>query len=186
MPVGDEEVEQTVVVEVAESRAPPEITERTRHHARLVAHVGEESGRAVLVERVVVAGEVGDEYVEAPVTVVVGGVRSHARLRLAVAAQRQPRRESGLRERPVPVVPEEQIWHGVVRDEDIRPAVAIEVGEDYAETVEARVHDSRRTRDVREGAVAVVAVEHVRLAIEPLGTTHHVEPRVAAAGGRAA
>ena len=88
--VGDEDVEAAVVVDVDEPDAPPEVRPGSGGDARCVAAIGEDPGRTVLVQRVVVVREVRDDEVGKTVAVVVAGVDTHAGLRPAVAAHAAP------------------------------------------------------------------------------------------------
>ena len=180
------DVEPAVVVDVDELHAPPEIRPGGRGDARRVAAIAEHAGRPVLVQRVVVVREVGDDEIGKAVAVVVAGIDAHAGLRPAVAAQRRARDQSLLDERPVFPVSEQQVRHRVVGHVDVRPAIVIEIGEDHAEAVVARIDDAGRGGDVAERAVAVVAVEHVGVPGEPLRAAEDVGRHEPAVGRRAA
>ena len=83
MPIGDEDVEQTIVVEVGEVRAPSKVGKGDFSHARSHSRVDEEHLAEVLVQRVGVSREVGNEDIQVAVVVVVPSGHSHSRLRSA-------------------------------------------------------------------------------------------------------
>src|SRR5579864_9272094 len=85
MAVGDENIDPTVVVEVDETYAPAQ-------EAGILAEAGlkgfilEDQIALVVVETRRIAGEVGLDYVEIAVAIVVGSRHAHSRLRFAVRA----------------------------------------------------------------------------------------------------
>ena len=112
---------------------------------------------AVLVERVQLFGEVGDEDVREAVAVDVGAVDAHAGLRLAVDVEADAGAVGDVGERAVAVVAVEEVADHVVGDVDVGVAVAIEVAERDAEALAGGIGDAGLLRDVGERAVAVVA-----------------------------
>jgi hypothetical protein len=62
--IRDEQIEPTVVVEIGKSGSPAERRERPRSNTGLMADVAEDAFGAVLIQRVVVLGEIRDEHVQ--------------------------------------------------------------------------------------------------------------------------
>ena len=89
----------------------------------------------VLVERVVLVGEVGDEQLGKAVAVDVLGVDPHARLRHAVDVEGGARDLGDVVEGPVAAVEEEEVRVHVVGDVEVDQAVVVEVGRHDAEAV---------------------------------------------------
>ncbi len=129
-----------------------------------MARVGKEHVALILVERVVILREVGQEQVEITVAVIIRGIEPHAGLLPGVLAQCDTGEQADFLERPVALVMKQQVWRGVVGHEDVGPAVVVEVAEDNAEAVVARVADPGRLGNVGKRAVAIVAVQHIGLA----------------------
>ena len=89
----------------------------------------------VLVQGVVLVGEVGDEELGKAVAVDVLGVDAHARLRLAVHVVGGARELGGVVEGAVAAVEEEEVRVHVVGDVEVDQAVVVEVGRHHAEAV---------------------------------------------------
>jgi hypothetical protein len=133
-------------------------------------------------EREGVAGERRQEHVGPAVAVEIARVDAHPGDGLAAVGQRHPALEGRLGEGAVAVVHEQERGHGVVRDEHVAPAVAVEVGDTDAHPLADVGADAGGGRDVAEGAVAVVVEERVRQALVVLGPAVVGRRRVAAAG----
>ena len=54
------------------------------------------------------------------------------------------------------LVEQKEVGHGVVGDEEIHPAIVVDVGRDYSPGLAFELGDAAGFRDVGEGAVAVV------------------------------
>ena len=63
--------------------------------------------------------EIRDDHVDAAIGVVVSGIDAHARAGSSISGNRDAGPESDLRERPSPVIAEQEVGHRVIRDEDI-------------------------------------------------------------------
>ena len=95
----------------------------------------------------------------AAAVVEVGGVGAHARPGAAVLAERQAGLHADFLERPIAAVAIELVRLGVVRHEQIGPAVQVEVEHGDAERLRGRIEQPRRGGHVFEGPVALVAIE---------------------------
>ncbi len=65
------------------------------------------------------------------VVIEVAPVRSHARDRVSIIAQRHAGLQTDLPKRAVALVVKEKAAHGVIRDEDVGEAVAVHIGESH-------------------------------------------------------
>ena len=175
------EVEPAVVVEVDEGgaeggRVPARPAEIGR--VRAIPELRRTGLRVVPVERVRLAVEVGQEEIEVAVSVVVARRDAHARLGFAV------RVESGAADQPVldqfavAAVEPEVIRHQVVRDVEVEPPVAVEVGREDAQPVAgSRRGQAGRDRRVLETSGAVVHEQGVgRRLIGARQTVVHLSP----------
>ncbi len=178
--VGEEDVEPAVVVEVGEAGAPPQ-PPRVHAEPGVERPVLAEAVAAVRVERRGVAGEVRLDDVERAVAVEVADADAHARLRLAVLAERALGADADVLERAVAAVPEQRARVRVVRHVDVRPPVIVEVERRDAEAVgAARLQDAGLLRDVGEAVVTEVAIERIAPAGQAGRPARHRHPLVAA------
>ena len=161
MPVGDEDVQEPVVVVVEKGGAPADIGQRRASEARPHRLPGEQAVSLVAVEAGGLAVEVGDHEVEEAVVVVVAEVGPHAGLRAAVAAVAHPRQQGHVGEGAVAVVAVEEVGGLVVGHEDVHVAVAVVVGGGEAHPLARGIEDPGRGGDVGKGAVTGIAVEDV-------------------------
>ncbi len=172
--VHDEQVRIVVVVVVDPDGLEPVAGLRDPHRRR---HVREGAVAVVPVERVGGGGVVGHGDVEVAVVVVVRP--GHAGTVPAV-----PRHAGGggdVRERPVPVVPEERVRSPEVRGEDVEVAVVVVVREGGAVHLPRHPGAGRGGR-VGGGAVAVVPVERVLPAVREVEVLPSVAVVVAPGG----
>ena len=112
--------------------------------------------------------EVGHEEARAAAVRVVAHRDPHAALLGAVLAHRDPRGEAHVLEGAVLLVLVEVVRLGVVRDVEVRPAVAVVVEPGDPETVVlVGVAHARLRAHLREAPVPLVAEQEVRLPGEP-------------------
>ena len=160
------EVEPAVVVEVDEGGAEGRRVPARPAEAGCVRAVPKLRGaglRVVPVEGVRLAVEVGQEQVEVAVSVVVAGGDAHARLGLAVRVESRAADQTLLDQCAVAAVEPEVIRQQIVRDVEVEPAVAVEVGREDAQPVAgSRRAQTGRDRRVLESSVAVVEQQAVR------------------------
>ena len=147
--VGRDQVEPAVVVGVEEADPEAEDIATGRRQAdggRLVAEealaeVAEEGGRLVV--------EVGDRQVEPAVAVEIAASDPHPRLVGARGVARDARGLPGLLEPESAQVAEQVIGSHVVGDEQVDPAVVVEVGGDDAQPAPVAIDDPRLGRSRR-------------------------------------
>ncbi len=159
---GHEQVLAPVVVEVDDRVAPAGARERERRDARAGRQLDEAVLALVLEHRHRLVRQRRVEDVGLAVVVEVARIGAHARERPARLRVGDARREAHLLEGAVAAVPEEVVGLGVVRHEHVGVAVLVEVGDSQPHALADQRADPRGLGDVREGAVALVAVERVR------------------------
>src|SRR5450756_589280 len=103
--------------------------------------------------------------------------------------ERHPHLDATLGEGAVLVVLEEQAGGGIASHVDFRPSIVVEVRRDSRQSIgSGRFRDPRRNADIGEGAVAVVAVQHLSLRLEAARTAVHGDALeiadIVLAGGR--
>src|SRR5579863_7618762 len=162
--VGREQIELPVVVVVEERSSPANIAER---HLAKPFHVGDilepQPARLggdpaieaqVREQGVLLGNPVGDEDVEVAVAIPVAHGESHGAAILV-----DPRLVRDVLEAAVVQVEIEFVLGDVVRDVEVRPAVAIEIGPGGGEAAPRRIIDFCQLRDLRERSIAVVVEE---------------------------
>src|SRR5262245_42430239 len=175
MPIGHEDVTRPIVVVINEERAEAAVPESC------VAEFGRECGvfkrpaAQISIETGVLKIEVRDKNVRPAVAINVSGVGSHTRFGLAVFADGDAGLEGHLAEATVVIVAEEEIRVRVVGDEDVLPAVVVEVECNYAQTAAGARADPGSFSNVGECAGAVVTVKRrllpaklIRVAVSPV------------------
>ena len=114
---------------------------------------------------VVIVGKCGDEQVHLSIIVHVAHRQAHVGLLNTLVVVGNSRCRSYLLEGSVTLVVIEVVWIGIVQDDDIGSAVAIEIFEGHSEPiVEPFVNHSCLGGHVGEGAIAVIMVQNVRSA----------------------
>ena len=141
MPVGGHEVEPAVVVGIQERRAEAQPVPARGRQADRGRVIGEEALAQVAEERRGLAVEVGDRQVGPPVAVEVAAGDAHARLVTPTGVGRHPRNVTDFLEPESPQVPEEEVRRAVVGDEEVDPAVVVEVGGHHAQAPAIVVDD---------------------------------------------
>ncbi len=148
--VDDGQVEGPVVVEVRQhgpEAGPPPARRDQPGGGRVVP---EPAPRALLPKGVGLLRQVRDEEVEQPVAVHVPQGHAHPGLGLTHPVVRDAALHRLLLERPVLLVHPEPVGRAVVGDENVRPAVAVEVGADHAQARPRQPAQARRLGDVLE------------------------------------
>ena len=178
---GDEDVLPPVVVVIDKPGSPADKGHRDLGDPGRHGPLDEGAVVLVVIQVIVVVGEIRLRDVEPAVVVVVAEIHPHACLFGAVVGQRRSGQQADLLERPVAFVVVEETWTGVVRHVDIGPPVVVIVADGHSEAIVLAVHrQADLRRNVRERAVAVVAVETVRDSGEPARAAHNRDAPVVA------
>ena len=126
--------------------------------------VGEQAAAEVPAQGAALVDEVGVEQVDAAVTVEVLGHHSHAgRSARPAPVVSDSRGEADLLEPQPTAVAEQEVRRPVVGDEEVEPAIPVEIGDRQAQALAVRDLDPRLPADVGEGAVPIVAEEMIEL-----------------------
>jgi len=164
MAVGEEEVDEAVVIVVEIFQAPAAQQARGARDAIGLGHVAKRFVFIVFVDRKHFVIDVGDEEVLIAAAAEVGGVHAHAGARTPGVTEAY----AGLQSDFVPfpgasragaAVDEKKILDGVVGDEEVHVAVVVDVRGDHAEALAKGFGDGRALAHFGEGAVAIVVVE---------------------------
>ena len=121
-----------------------------------------------------------------PVGVVVADADAHAGLLAAILAERDAAQHAFLAERAVVVVHEQQAGRRIAGDVDVGPSVFVEIGGDDGHAVaRRRGGDAGLFADVRERAVAVVAIQRMPAVRKAARAAEHRNPLPVAVAVRA-
>src|ERR1700757_3878010 len=130
--IGEEKIEIAVVVIIEELEAPP------AHQASRGADAGgqglivEGLVVIVLIERIHLVVDVGDEQVHPAVLIDIGGIEAHAGTRPALGAVGDSGLGCDLLETAVATVREEEVGDRVVGDKEVEASVVIDVRRNHA------------------------------------------------------
>ena len=167
MPISYKDVRTSVIIEIHEACTPlHEVPSRSRQACR-IAHVAELFSGLVVIKRAVVVDEVGSEYIEVTIAVVISRINSHRSLLAPVLVDGCSRIKAYLLERPVAIVVIEIVRRRVVCHVQINESIIIEIGPNAAEAVVTRfvVHPGFCTHFCKR-SIAVIVVEIVACAFE--------------------
>src|SRR6266566_3479385 len=124
----------------------------------------------VLIERIPLIGESGDDKIRQTIVVVIGEVHAHAGKGAAVSIHGSTGEESDFLKRSVTFVVIEKLDHGVVGDENVDVAVAIVIRKGDAEPL-AGLREAALLRHFGEMTVAVIVVYERRDGLEDIWMT---------------
>ena len=165
--IGHEKIAVAVVVVVEKARTPRDQFGRCSPDPRNKRHIRKKAVALIPVQRVVLVGEIGDEKVKPTVVVVIAPSGPHAPLRHPFPAVRHPGHERLLGEAAVSAIAKKQVGRGVVGHEQVGPPVVVVVAEQRTHAVECLALQAGLFSVLRKGAVAVVAVKHIRSRQQP-------------------
>jgi hypothetical protein len=89
----------------------------------------------VLIESKLLVGQIRDDKIGKAVIVVVSEVNAHAGIGISAIVNRNFGGESDFLERAVAFVVLEELWHGVVGDENVNVPVAIVISDGNAQAL---------------------------------------------------
>ena len=159
MAVGKDEVHRAVIVIVEKFHTPA--AEQARGLCDCVFVRGVEEGFILVVgvEREHFVVDVADEQIFPAVGIDVRCVDAHARARLTVLAEADPGNRADLLPLVVPAIDEQEVFHGVVGNEQVHAPVIVNVGGHHAQAFAHGPLDRCAGCDIGERAVAVVVKE---------------------------
>src|SRR5260370_41112346 len=127
--IGNEYVEQTVVIVLEKARAPAQKRYRQCRDSSAEADVGKGRVTVITVERVVIVGEIRDVEIDFAVTVVIADGDSHGGLLAPLVVQSKSRKIADIFKRAVVFVPVKILCDRIARHGQIHPSVVIPIHE---------------------------------------------------------
>src|SRR5262249_26784806 len=132
MTVHDQQIEIAVVVVIDETDSPPDVRFGESRKLRSDRRFAERELAGIQVQRVVLRIEVRDYDVRTSVAVRVTGVNSHAGAGDAIGVESHFGDECGIAKRAVLLIEQKKVGGRVASDEQIHPAVAVQIDGHYA------------------------------------------------------
>src|SRR5713101_289676 len=173
MPIGDENIQEAVVVEIQKTRAPPK--ERNSGTAKScgIGDIREVEGAVIPVERLVVIGKRGNKKIEAAVAVVVSDGNAHRCLGQTFIGERETREIADVFKRAIVAIAVEIARNRIVGHRKVEPAVIVRIDKHRRKPIVVlRIGDASFLADVAKSAVAVIVKEMVAFARKPTWATH--------------
>ena len=133
MPVGQKQVHVPVHVEVQKLQSPAAQEPGGLSHLIGMGEIAKQFIPLILVEGEHLLVHVGHEQILPSVLIEVGGIDSHAGAGFPVGAEPHLREKTDLVPPVVSPVDEQEVLHRVVGDEEVHPAVVVDVGGDDAQ-----------------------------------------------------
>ena len=174
MTIDGEDVRPAVIVVVEEARSPADIGRADRSDFGGIGDVGEKQRLVVTIESGVLTRKIRDENTKLAGVQVIADGHAHGAERNAVIVERHAGLQTDFGKSAVLVVVVEIISGGIVGDEEIEPAVAVNVGPDRSQTIAPfGIGDARFLADVGKCAVAVVVEQRIAGARQTFGAALH-------------
>src|SRR6202034_945523 len=162
MPVRDKQFLPAIVVKIGETCTPREVLVTDRPQPSLERHVLE-STAVIVIQRVVVLGEVGHEEVKPAVVIVIPDRDAHVRLGSPICTERTPSLESDFLECSVSLVMPKVIRHRIVRHKNVGPAIVVEIQPNHTQSVSAdRISHTRVLANFAKFSVSFIVIEQIR------------------------
>ena len=150
-----------VVVKVEKPRAPPDLGNAPRRNVGYKGYVEKKCTALIFVQGIVLAFKVGDKDIEVAIVVVIADRDAHAPLFGAVAAIGHARAEALVHKGSVALILVQIIGRRVVGDENIGPAIAVEIAKNDPVPIVLRAGNAGFLAAVGPSAVAAVVVEDI-------------------------
>ena len=182
--IGREEVLVAVVVKVEEPCAPPYLGNAPRCNAGYEGYVEEKSTALIFVEGIILAFKIGDKNIEVAIVVVIANRRAHTPLFGAVAAIGHARTEALVHKGAVALVLVQIVGSRVIGDENIGPAIAVEIAEDDPVPIVFCAGNASFLAAVGQGAVTAVVVEYIAGGEQAARTAKNIDGLPHAGDGR--
>src|SRR5207253_2684190 len=101
----------------------------------------------------------GDEQILPAVAIEIRGIDTHAGTRLAIRSERYLSHQAGFFPAARPAIEEQEIRLSVIRDEEIHPAIVVDIGGHHTQRFAQRPADFAIAAHFRESAVAVISIK---------------------------
>src|SRR5580704_13539388 len=129
MALSDEEIFPAVVIVVEEAYPPSRVSHGHLANASRVAGIAEGAVSVVLVERVALIRQVGDDNVRPSIVIVIGKIHAHASVGSAIQVDRDFGGQTDLFEGSVALIVIKELNHGVIGHKKVDCAVTVIVGD---------------------------------------------------------
>ena len=182
MAVGYVQVGVPIVVVIKKRGAKAQIEPARPAQARRRGHILEVCS-LVAIERIGLAGEIGDEQVPVAIAVAIANIDSHAGLGLAAHIVGHPGLQGYIAERAIASVLVEEVGHPVVGYVQILVAVLVPVPSHHAQPLALGIGNAGGHGYIDKSTVPRVVVEHI--GHPPILAGRAVRARIFANGAQA-
>ena len=172
MPVDHQQIAPAIIIKIEKSRPKRTVQNIGLSHSGRDREIRESSVAVIAVQPVQLEIQVADKQVQQPVVHHVRRIRAHSRFGAPVFAETNIRFARRIAKGPVTIVQVQKIPLRIVGDENIRPAIAIQIGQHHCQALPVGIGQPCFFRYIRECAVAIVvvqlrcaALEFIRMAI---------------------
>src|SRR5258708_3895297 len=173
MAVGDEYIQEAVVVEIQETCAPPKKGNSGTAKSGRIGDIREVEVAIIAVESLVVIGKRGDEKIETAVAVVVSDGNAHGCLGETFVGKRKAGKIADVFKRAVVAISVKIAWNRIVGDGEIEPTIIVRIDKHRRKTIVVlRIGDAGFFADVDESAVAVIVKQMIAFPSKPARATH--------------
>src|SRR5580704_2667523 len=169
MAVAEQQIEVAVVVVVEKFQSPAAHQARGGTDAGRHGGIGKSFVLVVVVDRIHLLVDVGDEEIDPAVLIVVGSVNAHAGARAAETAVANACKQADFLEFSVAAIGEKKIGDRVVANEKIHASIVVDISGNDAPGLRERTGDAGLLANVGERAVAIIVIEPARHRIVDAG-----------------
>ena len=157
MAVGNKNVQESIVVEIEKTGTPAKERYHGISETNAKGNVREIAIAVIAIEWLVVVRECGDEEIDSAIAIVVADGDPHRCLSAPLFAERNPRTVASILECPVMMIPVQVVCRRIVGNNEIYPAIVVNVNKDGSKTVATpRIRDAGLDTDVLKSAVTIV------------------------------
>ena len=180
MTLRDEEILPAIVVKVGKLRPPAGVLQTRRAHSTGLRNIVKPAF-AIVEHRIALASQSIHKDVWQPIVIVVGKVRAHAGKAAPIAIVRRAQSHCHFLKRAIVLVSEQLLWNRIVGDEDVRPAIAIEVLHGDSQALARVPPDAACLGNIPKTAIAFVVIDKMSDRLELIGMAIVAAQRLALA-----
>ena len=158
MAIGEDEVRQSIQIEVEEANAPACIHDGCHGDAGRPGNIFKRVIALVAIERIHLAADIGHKKILVSILIKVDRIDAHAGARRSVGAVGYTRGQGDLFKFARSFIQEEKVRHGIFGDKQVEQPVVVDVGRHHAKRLAGNGADARGHAYVGECAIAVVAI----------------------------
>src|SRR5215470_9666696 len=161
MAAGDEQIFETVVVEVEHARTPAAQRQAGCGNATERGHIDKPARSQVSEEGKSLIGQCGNEKVFPAVIIVVAEIGAHGGERLAILVVGDARFQRDLPEFTAAFIVEQKVRYRIISDEDVQKSVAIVIAKNDSHALAWVGSNAGLSGNIAEGPIALIVIQRV-------------------------